>query len=160
MELTVTAAILATVSTATMALVRTSYTAWNRHDDDHSQRREACALQRHLSRHIRQAVAVMEISDSTNTSGNLSLLMSTGDIYVWQHDAGSHKVRFGLNTASSLLASGVEELTFRGYKADGTTETSDVGLIHAISPSTKYNLVRPSGVQQNTNSCQAWLRSW
>lgn len=160
MELSVTVAILATVSAATMALVRTSYTAWSRHDDDQAQRREASALQRHITRHIRQSLAVMDISDSSETSGNLSLLMSTGDTYVWEHDTASNEVRFGIGSASSLLATGIEELSFRGFNADGTTETTEVGLIHAIELTSKYNLDRPSGLEANTNSCQAWLRSW
>ena len=160
LELTVTAAILATVSTATMALVRTSYTAWQRHDGDQAQRREAFALQRHISRHIRQSIAVMDVSDSSDDSGTLSLLMSTGDVYVWEHDAGSNEVRFGIGTASSSLANGIEELSFRAFKADGSTETTEVGLVHAIETEVVFNLNLANGLQSYTNSCQAWLRSW
>lgn len=151
---------LAIISTASMALVRTSYTAWNRHDDDQSQRREALALQRHLGRHIRQATSVMEISASSDVSGNISLLMSTGEVYVWDHNATTKEVLFGIDTATSVLATDIEELSFTGFSADGTTEVAEVGLVHAVTPLVKYNLSRPTGNVTYTTSCQSWLRSW
>ena len=160
LELTVTVAILAMVSTATMGLVRTSYTAWNRHDDDQSQRREALALLKHLSRHVRQSQAVMAISGSSDASGNLSLLMSTGDIYVWEHNSSTKEVTFGIGTADSLLATGIEEFTVAGMGADGTTEETDVGLVHSVEATAKFNLTRPTGTVLETNSSRAWLRSW
>lgn len=160
LELTVTMTMLAIISTASMSLVRTSYTAWNRHDDDLSQRREALALQRHLSRHIRQATSVMEMSNSSDVSGNISLLMSTGDIYVWDHNATTKQVLFGVGSATSVLAQGIEELSFTGFGADGTSEVTDVGLIHAITPTLEYNLERPAGTVSYTTSCQSWIRSW
>ena len=160
LELTVTVAILAMVSTATMGLVRTSYTAWNRHDDDQTQRREALALLKHLSRHIRQARAVLDISASSDTSGNLSLLMSDGATYVWEHNSVNKEVTFGIGTASSLLATGIEELSFQGLGADGTTEVTDVGLVHSVTPTVSFDLVRPASTDTETNSCRAWLRSW
>ena len=160
LELTVTMSMLAIISTASMALVRTSYTAWNRHDDDHTQRREALSLQRHLSRHIRQAISVMEISASSDVSGNMSLLMSSGEIYVWDHNATTNQVLFGIDTATSVLATDIDELSFTAYGADGSTEVTDVGLVHAITPTATYVLARPTGTATYTTSCQSWLRSW
>ena len=160
MELTVTLAMLATIATATMSLVRTSHTSWIRHDDDQAQRRQALALHKHIVRHIRQATSVMNISSSSDNSGTLSLLMPSGDTYVWNHNSSTKQVLFGSGYASSLLATGIEELTFVAYNADGTTEVSEVGLIHAIRPIVKYNLVRPAGSQTYTHMGQAWLRSW
>ena len=160
MELTVTTAILALVATASMALVRTSYTAWNRHDDDQSQRQEAAAVLRHICRYARQSRGVMAISSAADNSGTLSLLMPDGQTYVWDHDGGTKEVRFGIGSASSLLASGIEELNFRGIKVDGATQTTEVGMIHSILCTVKFNLTRPTGNALITVSSHAWLRSW
>lgn len=160
MELTVTTAILALVATASMTLVRTSYTAWNRHDDDQSQRQQAAAVLRHICRHVRQARAVMAISSAVDNSGSLSLLMPNGEVCVWDHNASTKQVSFGIGTASSLLASGIEELNFRGTKVDGSTQITEVGLIHSILCTVKFNLTRPAGNELITISSQAWLRAW
>ncbi len=160
LELTVTTAILAFVATASMTLVRTAYTAWNRHDDDHSQRQQAAAVLRHICRHVRQAKAVMAISSAADNSGTLSLLMPSGDTYVWDHNASTKEVAFGIGTASSLLARGIEELNFRAVKVDGSTQVTEVGLIHSILCTVKFNLTRPAGNELITVSSQAWLRAW
>lgn len=160
LELTVTTAILTLVAVASMALVRTSYTAWNRHDDDQSQRQEAAAVLRHICRNLRQAQAVMSISSAADNSGALSLLMSNGETYVWDHNAGTKQVLFGVNSASSLLANNIEELNFRGLKIDGVTQTTEVGLIHSIICTVRFNLVRPAGNELVTLSSQGWMRSW
>jgi prepilin-type N-terminal cleavage/methylation domain-containing protein len=160
LELTVTTAILALVAVASMTLVRTSYTAWRRHDDDQSQRQEAAAVLRHICRHVRQARGVMAISTAADNSGTLSLLMPNGQTFIWDHDGGTGRVNFGIGTASSLLASGIEELNFRGLKLDGVTQTTEVGMIHSILCTVRFNLTRPSGAEQITVSSQAWLRAW
>ncbi len=160
LELTVTTAILALVAVASMTLVRTSYTAWSRHDDDQSQRQEAAAVLRHICRQARQARGVMAISTAADNSGTLSLLMPNGQTYVWDHDGSTNQVRFGVGTASSLLANGITELNFRGLKVDGVTQTTEVGMIHSILCTVRFNLTRPSGTQQITVSSQAWLRAW
>lgn len=160
LELTVTTAILALVAVASMTLVRTSYTAWSRHDDDQSLRQEADALLRHICRHVRQATGVMAISSAADNSGTLSLLMPNGQTFVWDHNGGTDQVNFGIGSASSLLASDITELNFRGLKVDGVTQTTEVGLIHSILCTVRFNLTRPSGTEQVTVSSQAWLRAW
>ena len=114
LELVVTTAILATVATATMALVRSSYTTWNVHDDDQTQRQESLAVLRHLGRQVRQSKAVMAISSPADNSGTLTLLMPSGESYVWEHDSSSQEVRFGIGAASSLLANGIAETVWPG----------------------------------------------
>ncbi len=160
LELTVTTAILALVATASMTLVRTAHTVWNRHDDDQSQRQQAAAVLRHICRHVRQARAVMAISSAADNSGTLSLLMPSGDTYVWDHNASTKEVIFGIDTASSLLAHGIEELNFRAAKVDGLTLVTEVGFIHSILCTVKFNLARPAGNELITLSSQAWLRAW
>lgn len=160
LELTVTTAMLAVVAMASMALVRTSYTAWSRHDDDHALRQEAAAVLRHLSRNIRQAHSIVSISGASDNSGALSLLMPNGQVYAWDHNGGTKQVLFGVTTASSLLAANIEELNFRGVKIDGSTETTEVGMVHSIICTVRFNLLRPTGNEQVTLSSQAWVRSW
>jgi prepilin-type N-terminal cleavage/methylation domain-containing protein len=160
LELAVTTAILAMVATSSMTLVRTAYTAWHRHDDDHTQRQQAAAILRHVCRHVRQARAVMAVSAATDTSGTLSLLMSNGDTNVWEHSNGTLDVDFGIGTASDLLAYGIDELTFQATRVDGVTVATDIGLIHSILCTVKFTLSRPSGSKVVTVSSRAFIRSW
>jgi len=160
LELTVATAMLAMLTASSMVLVRTSYTAWNRHEDDHSQRQAAIAVLRHIGRRIRQAKAIMAISAASDTSGSLSLLTTDGNVLVWEHDATTKEVRYGITTATNVLAKGIEELTFVGVKVDGVQQTTEVGLIHLVQCSTKFNLVRPTSNELVSMSSRAWLRAW
>lgn len=160
LELMVTTAMLAVISTATMSLVRTSYAAWNRHEEDQEIRQSGIAVLRHIVRNVRQATAVMAISSAADNSGSLSILSATGQTLVWDHDAATKRVLFGVTTATEVLATDIEELNFVGYRTDGTTPTTDVGLIHAVRAATEVALDHPGGSQAVTTSCEAWLRSW
>jgi prepilin-type N-terminal cleavage/methylation domain-containing protein len=160
LELMVTTAMLAVLTTATMALVRTTYSAWNRHEEDQETRQAGIAVLRHIVRHVRQASAISSISGSSDNSGSLSLLMPTGQILVWDHDAGTKRVLFGVTTASQVLATNIEELNFVGLRNDGLTTTTDVGLIHSIRATTEVALNQSGGPLPVTTSCQAWLRAW
>ena len=155
-----TTAMLALITTSSMVLVRTSYTAWNRHEDDHAQRQAGLAVLRHITRQARQAKAVFAISAPTDNSGTLSLLTTDGQLQVWDHDAVTKEVRFGINTATDVLATGIEELTFVGIKVSGWEQTTEPGWIHSVDSTTKVNLTRPSGTDVVTSSCRAWLRAW
>lgn len=160
LELMVTTAMLAVLTTATMVLVRTSYSAWNRHEEDQEVRQGGIAVLRHIVRHVRQATSVSAISSAADNSGSLSVLMTTGQTLVWDHDAGTKRVLFGVTTANQLLATGIEELNFVGLRTDGSTQTSDVGLIHSIRATTEVELNHPAGTEAVTASCQGWLRAW
>lgn len=160
LELMVATAMLATLSVACMTLVRTSYTAWLRHETDHESRQQGIAVLRHIVRQVRQAQSVVAISDPSETSGNLALLMKSGDIYVWQHNASTKQVLFGVDTANDLLATGVDQLSFLGIRADGYSTTTDPSLVHSVIATTKVNVVRPGGNETVTTTCQGWLRSW
>lgn len=142
-----------------MIVVRTSFTAWSRHEDDHAQRQAGLDVLNHIVRQTRQARSVIDISLASDNSGTLTLLNSSGSSLVWDHDAGSKEVRFGVNTATNLLASSIEELTFIGYNADGVA-TTDVDLIHSVECVAKVIVARPSGSDTITTACRAWLRSW
>ena len=160
LELITATAMLAALSTSCMVIVRTSYTSWNRHEDDHATRHMGLAVLQHIVRHARQAKGAISISASTDTSGQLKLLDTDGDVLVWDHNSSTKEVRFGVTSATDVLATGVEELTFVGYKTDGTTQTTAPGLIHIVECSAKVNVTRPSSTEAVITSSRAWLRSW
>lgn len=160
LEMSVSVAILATLTASSVVLVRTTHTAWNRHEDDQQQRGAAIAILRHIVRNARQANTVAAISSASDTSGTVTMTASNGDQLVWDHDATTKEVRYGVDTATELLAKGIEEFTLVGIKANGVDQTTDINLIHSIRCTVKFNLTRPSGNQLKTVSCQGWLRSW
>jgi prepilin-type N-terminal cleavage/methylation domain-containing protein len=160
LEMIVSVAMLATMTTASVVMVRTTYTAWNRHEDDHQQMRAAIGVLRHLVRQVRQGVAVTALSDDTDTSGNLTLLNSDGNTLVWDHNDSTNEVRFGVGSATDLLAKNIDEFTITGHKSNGNDKTTDIDLIHSVSCVVKYTVTRPAGNEQKTIKCQAWLRSW
>jgi len=160
LELVVSATMLSALAVSCMVLVGTSYNAWNRHEDDHATRHAGHAVLRHITRHARQATSVAAISVATDTSGALSLTDVNGDVYVWDHNAASKEVRFGLNSATEVLATGIEELAFTGIKRNGWETTTTVGQIHSVRCSTKVNVTHPSSTEVVTLSNQAWIRAW
>jgi len=148
-------AMLAVVATSSMALVRTSYAAWSRHHQDNEIRQSATALVRHFERQVRQAKAVQAISPP----GSLSLLMSNGDTVIWEHDASTKEVRFGVGTATDLLATGIDNLTFVGFNTT-FSYTTEVGLIHIIYLTLETTIPRPSGTSTEYWLGSGHLRSW
>ena len=164
LELIVSTAILAALTTSCMVIVQTSYTAWRRHEDDHSQRQSGLAVLQHVARKVRQAKAVMAISASNDYSGSLSLLDVDGNVLVWEHDGATNEVLYGIGTATVVLASGVDNLKFIGVKIDGNTTTIEPGLIHVVECTAGVSLARPAGTpggnEAVVTSIRAWLRAW
>ncbi len=160
LELAIATAMLSVLTVSCMVLVGTSYDAWNRHEDDHASRQAGLAVLRHLTRHVRQSKSVTAISSSNDTSGSLSITDANGQTLVWDHDAASKEVRFGVNTATDVLATGIEELSFVGIKNNGWETTTTVGEIYSVQCTTKVSLAHLSGAEIVTTSSQAWLRAW
>ncbi len=160
LELIVSTAMLAALTTSCMVIVRTSHTAWHRHEDDHALRRSGLAVLEHIVRQTRQATAVSAISLAADNSGSLSILDINGNILVWEHDASTKEVLYGITTATNVLATGVQELSFTGFKVDGTTATTQTDIIHLVQCTAKVNLTRPAGPQAVVTSSRAWLRAW
>lgn len=160
LELMVTTTMLALLTTASMTLVRTSYSAWNRHSKEQETRQAGIAVLRHIVREARQATSVVAISDPSDTSGSLSLMNAAGETLVWDHDSVNKRVLFGKGTATEVLATGINELEFSGLITDGVGTTLDVGIIHSIKASTMVTLNKGTTTENVTSSCQAWLRAW
>ena len=99
-------AIMAMLTTASFALVRTANNAWLRHRDDCGQRREAIAAMQHIMRRVRQATRVTAISTAADTSGALTLLMPGGTTAIWDHNSGTNQVLYGTTSADQSAGHG------------------------------------------------------
>lgn len=159
-EVIAATAIMAVLTTASFALVRTANNAWMRHRDDSGRRREAVVAMQHMMRRIRQATRVTAISAAADASGGFTLMMADGTFSIYDHSSGLNQILYGTSTANNVLATGITELTVTGLKANGTATTTQLDLIHALRCTIKYTITRPSGTTTETMTCTAWLRAW
>ena len=159
LELVIATTLLASVVTAVSFVMRTSRAAWMAHEADFVRLESAHATVRHIVRKARQASSVAAISTATDTSGSLSLLMSDGSTIVWDHNDSTDQVNYGITTASDLLSEQITALKFVGYKADGTTATTDAAEIQSVRIEATTQLPRDSGGTRKVASW-AWIRSW
>ena len=159
LELMVSLTLLATAGTAAALLLRTGYSAWSAHEQDAGRLEAGHATLRHLVRRIRQGTGVGAISAASELSGNLSILMPSGQTYVWSHNSATDEVHFGVAAATDLLAENIKELNFVAYEQDGTTATTDVDRIQSIVCRVRVDLPVEVGGSR-VMSCWAWIRSW
>jgi hypothetical protein len=152
-----TVAMMATIVSSATLVLRSTQTAWAMHASDQSRLDAAYATLRHVSRMVRQAESVTAISASGDTSGALTVVLSTGQTVVWDH-AGSD-VSYGVNTPTSLLATGVSALSFVGYEADGVTATTVPGDVKSVVCTVTVALERTS-TPTRTISSRMWIRAW
>jgi len=156
LEIILASALLTTMATAAAVILRGGHMAWLAHEQDLAATESAQAVLRHIVRQARQAQAVSAISPASATSGTLSLVMPSGQTYVWAHDSTTDTVNFGIGQADNFLADGISSLTFVGYERDTVTTTvavSDIRLIEA-----RATIQRATGSQ--IVSCKAWIRTW
>lgn len=161
LELMAAVTMMATLMASVVVLVRSSYGAWRAHESDMEAAETAYATLRHVVRNVRQASAVGAISPVADTSGNLSLTMHSGQTRLWQHTGATKQVLYGIapSAATELVADGIHQMTFQGFKADGTTATTVVGDIRCIKCSVMVTMPAGGGTTRNVSS-YAWLRSW
>lgn len=158
LELVVATAMLATVMTAVISLIRTSHAAWEAHEQDYERMENAYATLRHIVRCARQAQAVTHITDPSNPSGQITLLMPSGELHTWQLKSND-SVYYGIGAPNHLLATDINELVFLGYRADGVTQATSVEEIQLVECRTKTILLHGAG-ESRIVRCKAWLRSW
>lgn len=157
LELIVTAAMMATLATTVAIVLRSAQSAWAAHDTDHARLQAAHATLRHISRQLRQAEGIISVSAPGDSSGSISALTPDGTTVVWEHVPG--RVNYGVTTATSLLAEGIEELSFTAYRADGATTTMSGPDIHSIL--CRVKVAQPYQAAGNrTFSARIWLRAW
>jgi type II secretory pathway component PulJ len=159
LELVIASSLLAMVLATVGVVMRSGRQAWEAHSDDYRRVEAAHATVRHIVRQVRQAIAVSQISSSTDSSGRLSLQMQDGSTVVWDHDDASDSVQYGVTTPSSLLAPEITGLRFIGYLANGTTVTANPAEVQAVRVEVTIQLP----VEVNATrviSSWAWIRSW
>jgi hypothetical protein len=158
-ELVVASTLMTVVVTAAAVVLRGAHGAWSAHEADLNKLESAHATLRHLVRNLRQATGVVSITLPANTSGAISLSMPSGQTLAWAHVSVSNLVNYGVTTATSLLADGIEQLVFTAYKADGVTQTSVAAEIQLVKCTVRVTLPRDSGGTRDL-SAWAWVRSW
>ena len=157
LELLVAAALMASIVTAATMVLRSTQTSWTMHTADQQNLEAAYATLRHITRGVRQAESVTAISTAGDLSGSLTVLLASGQSVIWDHSGT--QVNYGATTPSSLLANGVSELSFVGYKADGVTTTTVPADVQSVVCTVKVPLQRTS-TPTRTLSSRVWLRAW
>ena len=159
LELIIASSMMTVVVTSVAVLLRGANQAWQAVDADHARLNAAAATLRHIVRNVRQAGSVVAISPAADVSGSLSLAMPSGQTVVWDHNAATQMVNYGPTSATSLLAEGITELIFTGYRADGVTVTAVPAEVQLVRCQVKVQLPRETGGERTLSSF-AWLRCW
>jgi len=159
LELVIATSMLALLMAAVSMILRTSRQAWEAHSGDYTRIEAAHATLRHLVREVRQADAVTAISLATDNSGQLGLLMPTGETRLWDHDGPSNTVNFTATAGSGMLANEITGLRLTGYKADGVTTTTVPAEVQFLKIEVTVQLPRELNGTRVVSS-HAWVRSW
>lgn len=159
LEVIIASTILTVVVSSVTILMRTGREAWQATNDDQTRLEAAHATVRHIVRRVRQATSVIAVSAASEDSGNLSLLMESGEIFAWDHDSAADEVNFGVGTADNLLAENITELNFKGWESDVTTSTTTAADIQLIKIRVRVALPRESNGTKTIIS-YVRIRSW
>jgi prepilin-type N-terminal cleavage/methylation domain-containing protein len=159
LEMMVATAIMATLMSSVVVVLRSGYAIWNAQEQDIAIAESANAVLRHFVRELRQAAGVTAISAPGSTTGSLSFLTAGGATRTWSYNGGQSQVLFNNGSATQVLAPSINELNFIGYDADGITQTTTVDDIQVVKCTVKVTMTQGGG-QTRTVSCRAWLRSW
>lgn len=159
LELVIASMLATTLVTATAVLLRGMHSAWDGAEGDIQRIEAAHATVRHIVRALRQTTDVTAITLSTDAAGSISALDASGNTLVWARNAGTNDVNYGIGSADQLLAQGIAELRFTGYKADGTTTTTVPAEIQAVRCEVRIDLPRELSTSRKVVGW-AWLRSY
>jgi type II secretory pathway component PulJ len=157
LELVVATTIMSLLMTSTVVSMRSAHATWQAHRDDTERAESAHALLRHLVRHIRQAVDISSMTGPADNSGELSLVMPSGETLTYETNGSDVLLHKTGNSDSSLLADNLTGVTFVGYQADSTTPTTDLAQVQLVECIVSY--VTPLGTPR-TLSIFAFKRSW
>ncbi|HEX2475120.1 MAG TPA: hypothetical protein VHK01_10255 [Lacipirellulaceae bacterium] len=159
LEMMVATAMMATLMTSVVVVMRSGYAVWNAQEADIDVLENGYGVLRHFVQQLRQADSVSAISAPSDTTGDLSFLTVSGTTRTWSHNGVPEEVYFNNGTSNQLLAKKVDTLTFTGYEADGVTQTTNVGDIQVVKCTVQVTLPHGGGVTR-TISCRAWIRTW
>ncbi len=159
LEMMVATAIMATLMSSVVVVIRSGNAVWTAEKQDLEVLENGYGVLRHFAQQLRQANSVTNITAANDTAGSLSYLTSTGATRTWSRNSGTSQVSFNNGTGNQLLAKGINQLTFTGYKADGVTAAAAVSEIQVVKCNVQVTLSQGAGVTRNM-SCRAWIRSW
>jgi len=159
LEMMVATAMMATLMTSVVVVMRSGYAVWNAQEADIDALENGYGVLRHFVQQLRQADTITTISTASDTTGDLTFTTASGVIRTWSHNGGPKQVYFNNGSSNQLLARNIDTLIFTGYEADGVTATTVVNDIQMVKCSLQMTLPRGSGVSR-TISCRAWIRSW
>jgi prepilin-type N-terminal cleavage/methylation domain-containing protein len=156
LEMMVATAMMATLMASVVVVMRSSLTVWNAQEADIDVLENGYGVLRHFVQQLRQADEITVISIPSDTTGDLSFMTSTGATRSWSHNGAPKQVMFDNGTGNQLLANKIDSMTFTGYEADGTTQTTVVANIQVVQCAVQVTL--PQG--SRTLTTRAWVRSW
>lgn len=159
LEVVIATSMLAMVLTTVSVVMRSGRGAWEAHEADYTRIESAHATLRHIVRQARHADAVTEISVKTDNSGRLGLLLPSGDIRIWDHDASTNSVNCGVGSPNALLAPDITGLRFTGLKADAATDAASASEVQCLRIEVTVQLPHEVGGTRTVSSW-AWVRSW
>ena len=159
LEMMVATAMMATLMTSVVVVMRSGYAVWNAQEADIDVLENGYGVLRHFVQQLRQADSVTVISDPSDTTGDLTFVTATGTPRTWNHNGGAKEVYFNNGVGNQLLAKQIDVLTFTGYEADGVTQTTVVDDIQMVKCAVQVTVPRGGGIARSV-SCQAWIRSW
>lgn len=160
LEMMIATVTMATLMASVVVLVRSGHAAWDTYEKDVEITNNGYATLRHITRRLRQADAVTAISTTVDSSGTLSIVMSgSATTYTWDHDDSTDYVYFDNGTLNQLLSWKINQLTFIGYEADGTTQTTVTDDIQIVECRLRVTLPHGGG-EAVILSSRGWLRSW
>jgi|GEM_PF-2863278 len=134
--------------------VRTTWQAWDIQAGRSDTLQHLSGTLTHITRHLRSARTVVEVSGSTDDSGYLAITLPDDSVVKWSHDDGSGRVYYGIDPPTSLLALDIDTLKFECFEIDGvtpTTTTADIRMIRITSSVTVTG-------QSVTLSATVWIR--
>jgi type II secretory pathway pseudopilin PulG len=159
LEMMVATAMMATLMTSVVVVMRSGYAVWNAQEADVDALENGYGVLRHFVQQLRQADSVSAISAPSDTTGDLAFVTVSGTTRTWTHNGAPEQVFFNNGTSNQMLARGIDTLTFTGYEADGVTATTVVADIQVVKCTVQVTLPQGGGVPR-TISGRAWIRSW
>lgn len=151
LEVMSVATLCATMMTSSFVVLRSSYTAWQAHEADMECGSNAAAVLRHVVRNVRQCLGVSALSAS-------SLTVTRADAASLTWDRSGTDVRFQVDAGGAQPVAGdIQNLTFEGYEADGTTLAADPADVQLVRVAVTTQ--QPAGGTR-TISTYVWVRSW
>src|SRR5687768_6868039 len=103
LEMMVATAIMATLMSSVVVVMRSGYAVWNAQENDVDVLENGYGVLRHFVQQLRQADAVTAISASSDTTGDLSFMTATGVTRTWSHNGPAEQVYFNNGTSNQML---------------------------------------------------------